>query len=201
MTKETRKFIVYGLMVITWIGFWTYMDQSAKDEISESLVQTSKIEKSPTQVALEKCQKVRTEGERLDKVSANLVAEAKKLQRIWIIQEMSNLKDEGKITPSEWKTFSDYMSKPLGESATHILEVIDLLDKVVKNGYIKPYLPQNVVKVGNQAAQSESSSNYYVNFPECFSKIDYDMYKLVADIPKSRGTWARKLESSFELIP
>ena len=201
MTKETRKFIIYGLCIITWIGFWTYMGQSSESENSEQTAQTSTTKKSPQEIALERCQEVRAEGERLDKINSDFVTEAKKLQRVWIIDEMTALRDSGKITAAEWKSFSDYMFKPLSESNMPLLEVIDLMDKVVKFGYIKLYLPSNVVEVGSKAASGESSSDYYVDYPECFSDFDNDMHKLISELPQVKGTWERKLDSPMELLP
>lgn len=201
MTKEAKKFAIYALCIVAWIGFWSYMNQSSTSEKTDPTTQTSPIEKSPNEIALERCQEIRVEGKRLDKVRAELLAEARSLQRQWIIDEMSTLRDAGKITAAEWSNFSKYMVKPLGESDVTLLEVFDLMDKVVELGYIKLYRPMNVVQVGSRIYASQSSSDYYLNYPECFSDADNEMYKMISGIPEIPNGWGRKLESPMDLIP
>ena len=201
MTKDTRKFIIYGIVIITWIGFWTYINQTTGNEKTDQTTQTSTKEKSPSQLALEKCQNVRAEGKKLDDARSEIVAEARTLQRVWIVNEMSTLRDEGKITTNEWKYFSSYLSNPLSESGLALLEVIDLMDKVVSSGYIKSYLPKNVVEVGSKIRLMKSSSDYYLDYPECFSDVENDLYKMISELPEIKDGWGRKLESPMDLIP
>lgn len=197
-----KKYLIgAAIFLFVWVPIVTFFNSRVDDSNTGSTGTNSVNAPTGQEIKNQNCQKVRAEGERLDRASAELVAEAKRLQRVWIIQEMSKLKDQGKITPKEWDDFSTFMTKSMGASKIPILEVMHLMDKVVKNGYIKLYLPQNVVKVGTQAALSKSSSDYYVNYPECFSEVDNEMHKLVSELPESKGAWARKLDSAFELIP
>lgn len=199
---EAKKYLIgLAIFLFVWVPFISFID--SKNDNSNANLSTIETTKSltPEELKNEKCKKVRVEGEKLDKVTADLVADAKRLQRVWIVNEMSKLKDEGKITQTEWGNFYTYTSKPISESRIPILEVARLMDKVVKNGYIKPFLPQNVVEMGTRAALSMSSSDYYVNYPECFSEIDNEMYKRMSELPRTKGAWGKKLESSFQLIP
>jgi hypothetical protein len=201
MNKEPKKFFIYALGIVAWIGFWSYMNHSSTSDNTQPTTQTSSTEKSPNEIALERCKEVRIEGNRLDKARAEMLAEARSLQREWIISEMSSLRKAGKISQAEWGNFSNYMENSLSDSGVNLLEVFDLMDKVVELGYIKLYLPKNVVEVGSRIYASQSSSDYYLSYPECFSDADNQIYKMISEIPEIQNGWGRKLESPMDLIP
>jgi hypothetical protein len=156
---------------------------------------------SPAEELLNKCKIVKSEGERLDKINSDLVAEARKLQRIWIIGEMSELKSEGKISKVDWEVFASYTDPGDGLPKLPFGEIESLMKRVVNAGYIRPYLPENVVALGTQAARNESRSDYLINYPECLSDVEYDIVKLVASLPPTKGAWGNKVENPVDLIP
>jgi hypothetical protein len=75
------------------------------------------------------------------------------------------------------------------------------MQRVVDNGYIKPYLPKNVVELGTKAALSPSSADYQIDFPQCFSEIEFSGIKMLADISPSKGVWSDKIGNPMDLIP
>jgi hypothetical protein len=156
---------------------------------------------NPNQLKWQRCQSVRAEGARLDKVGADLANEAKALQLVWITDEMSKLRDTKKISPAEWKIFSDYVAVGDGLPKFPNNEISSLMQKVVDLGYIEPYLPKNVVDLGTRAALSPKSANYLVGFPECFNELEYSVLESFASLTPVKGAWGNRIEFPFQLIP
>ena len=150
---------------------------------------------------LEKCDKVEIKAAEISEASSKLAKEAKRLQLVWIIDEMQKLKDSGKITQSEWVTFSEYIDARIPPPKFPGSDLDLLMQKVVQNGYIEPYLPENVVALGTKAALSPSSADYQVKFPECFSDIEFSGIKMLADLTPIKGIWADRIENPMDLIP
>ena len=199
--KEYRIYLFLGCLFLASFIFTTIMNNAVKEEPSNASPSRVEASKTQEQIKIEKCQQVRTEGERLDKVATNYVNQARNLQRTWIIGEMTTLKNTGKISDSEWKVFSDYVDNSTGVPKLPLGEIITLMNKVVRLGYIQPYLPKNVVELGTKAALGQSSSDYYAQYPECFTDLENSVYQTFADTPKTKGAWGRRLESPIELIP
>lgn len=150
---------------------------------------------------LEKCDKVDIKATELSEASSKLAKEAKRLQLVWIIDEMQKLKDSRKITQAEWDTFSEYIDARIPPPKFPGSDLDLLMQKVVENGYIKPYLPENVVALGTKAALSPSSADYQVNFPECFSDIEFSGIKMLSELAPIKGIWADRIENPMDLIP
>lgn len=150
---------------------------------------------------LEKCDKVEIKAKEISEASSNLAKEAKRLQRNWIIEEMQKLRDSGKITQTDWSIFSQYINARIPPPKFLGSDLDLLMQKVVNSGYIEPYLPENVVALGTKAALSPSSADYQVNFPECFSDIEFSGIKMLADLTPIKGIWADKIQNPMDLIP
>lgn len=165
----------------------------------ENLAMDEEIKENITR--LEKCDKVDIKATELSEASSKLAKEAKRMQLVWIIEEMQNLRDSQKITQVEWNTFSEYIDARIPPPKFPGSELDLLMQKVVDRGYIQPYLPENVVALGTKAALSPSSADYQVNFPECFSDIEFSGLKMLADLTPVKGIWADRIENPMDLIP
>jgi hypothetical protein len=200
--REVKKYAIgLGIFFFVWVPFISILNSKLGDSTHTSKTVVATTSPSAQELKFQKCQDVRAEGIRLEKNAADLVAKARALQKVWIVGEMTKLRDSGKISREEWTIFSNYLNSSDGVPQAPLGKIIDLMNKVVRLGYIKPYLPANVVDVGSKAALSKSSSDYYVKFPECFSDLENKMYKSLAELPQTKGAWARKLDSPIELIP
>lgn len=150
---------------------------------------------------LEKCDEVEIRAAEISEASSKLAKEAKRLQLVWIIDEMQKLRDSGKITQGEWDTFSEYIDARISPPKFPGSDLDLLMQKVVDRGYIEPYLPDNVIALGTKAALSPSSADYQVNFPECFSDIEFSGIKMLSELAPIKGIWADRIENPMDLIP
>jgi hypothetical protein len=149
------------------------------------------------QERVSKCSEMQKVADEMDDFSAGLVRQAKELQRNWITQEMVNLNNSGKISDNELEIFNDQLrtDRPLPPVLPGG-EFYELMEKVVKKGYIKPYLPKEVVEIGERAALSPKSVIYKIGFPECFSELEYGMLNSLAALKPTKGAWSDKLSPS-----
>jgi hypothetical protein len=148
-----------------------------------------------------KCADVRNKADEIDNSRAELVSQAKELQRNWIKEEMLELNNSGRISDDELEIFNnqirtDVPPKPAFPGS----DIYELMNKLVVKGYIKPYLPKEVVAIGESVALSPSSASYKIGFPECFSDLENEMFKSLSELKPSKGVWASK-KSPMELIP
>ena len=145
------------------------------------------------QERVSKCNEVQKVANEMDELSADLVRQAKQLQLNWIYQEIVNLHSSGKITNDDLVTFNNQITVDIPPPP--ILpggKFYELMEKVVNKGYIKPYFPKEVVEIGERAALSPNSASYKIGFPECFSEIEYEMFKSFAELEPTKGAWANK---------
>jgi hypothetical protein len=149
------------------------------------------------QERVSKCSEVENVADDMDEFSASLVRQAKELQRKWITQEMINLHSSGKISDNELEVFNNQLrtDRPFPPVLPGG-EFYELMEKVVKKGYIKPYLPKEVVEIGERAALSPKSVIYKIGFPECFSELEYGMLNSLAALKPTKGAWSDKLSPS-----
>jgi hypothetical protein len=148
-----------------------------------------------------KCDEISRNAKKIDEYSTNLVKEAKRLQLVWITEEMRLLRESNKITSQEWDTFYENTKPGINPPRFTGGELDLLMKRVVALGYIEPYLPEDVVKLGTAAAESPSSMDYELNYPECFSEFEYNLKKEIASLEKTKGVWADKVENALELVP
>jgi hypothetical protein len=200
MNVHKKYFGIAGALII-WVGFWSYMNYITPEESPRNTSSEAEPVFNPNELKWQKCQSVRAEGARLDKVGADLANEAKELQLVWITDEMSKLRDTKKISPAEWKIFSDYVAVDDGLPKFPNNEISSVMQKVVDLGYIEPYLPKNVVDLGTRAALSPKSADYLVGFPECFNELEYSVLESVASLNPVKGAWGNRIEFPFQLIP
>jgi len=153
------------------------------------------------QERITKCDAMRAKSKEISDYSSNLVKEARRIQLVWITNEMSALKESGKISSSEWEVFSQYVKPGITLPKMPGGELELLMKKVVAKGYIKPYLPKEVVELGTKAALSPNSASYEVGFPECFSDIEFAGIEMLADLAPVKGVWGDKVENPSDLIP
>lgn len=153
------------------------------------------------QARVAKCDEVRAESKKITEYSSNLVKEARRAQLKWITDEMTTLKELGKISITEWEVFAQYIKPGITPPKMPGGELELLMRKVVEKGYIRPYLPKEVVELGTKAALSPNSASYEVGFPECFSDIEFAGIKMLADLPPVKGVWGNKVENPVDLIP
>ena len=165
----------------------------------ETVAIREQIEKDENRI--KKCNEVRAKAQELDDVSAALVVEARQKQLAWITDEMSKLKASGKISTAEWDVFSNFVDVGDGTPKLAIGDINNLMNRIVKAGYIELYLPKEVVDIGTKAAQSPSSSDYLVNFPECFDELEFSVIQSLANLPPTNGAWGDKLKFPIELLP
>jgi hypothetical protein len=153
------------------------------------------------QARVAKCDVMRAESKEISDYSSNLVKEARRLQLVWITNEMLLLKESDKISAAEWEVFSQYIKPgiPLREMPGGELEL--LMKKMVAKGYISSYLPNEVVDLGTKASLSPNSASYEIGFPECFSDIAFAGLRLLADLEPIKGVWGDKVENPSDLIP
>ena len=144
---------------------------------------------------------MRKKATEISEYSSKLVIEARTLQRIWITEEMNKLKESEKISLEEYDLFSLHVQSEITPPIWPGGELDLLMKKVVTKGYIKPYLPRNVVDLGTKAALSPNSAKYQVDYPECFSEIEFDGIKLLAELTPNKGVWGNKVENPADLIP
>ena len=148
-----------------------------------------------------KCDEISRNAKKIDEYSTNLVKEAKRLQLVWIVEEMRLLRESNKITSQEWQAFLDNTKPGINPPRFAGGELDLLMKKVVALGYIEPYLPEDVVKLGMAAAESPSSAVYELNYPECLSEFEYNLRKEFAKLEKTKGVWADKVENPLDLVP
>jgi len=148
-----------------------------------------------------KCDAMRAKSKEISDYSSNLVKEARRIQLVWITNEMGALKESGKISSTEWEVFSLYIKPGITPPKMPGGELELLMKKVVAKGYIKPYLPKEVVELGTKAALSPNSASYEVGFPECFSDIEFAGIEMMADLVPVKGVWGDKVENPSDLIP
>jgi hypothetical protein len=153
------------------------------------------------QARVAKCDEVRAKSKEITDYSSNLVKEARRAQLTWITDEMNTLKESGKISIAEWEVFSQYIKPGITPPKMPGGELELLMKKVVAKGYIRPYLPKEVVELGTKAALSPNSASYEVGFPECFSDIEFAGIKMLADLEPVKGVWGNKVENPSDLIP
>jgi hypothetical protein len=153
------------------------------------------------QARVAKCDEVRAKSKEITDYSSNLVKEARRAQLTWITDEMNTLKESGKISIAEWEVFSQYIKPGITPPKMPGGELDLLMKKVVAKGYIRPYLPKEVVELGTKAALSPNSASYEVGFPECFSDIEFAGIKMLADLEPVKGVWGNRVENPSDLIP
>lgn len=153
------------------------------------------------QARVAKCDEMRAKSKEISEYSSNLVKEARRIQLVWITNEMSVLKESGKISSTEWEIFSQFIKPGITPPKMPGGELDLLMKKVVARGYIRPYLPKEVVELGTKAALSPNSASYEVGFPECFSDIEFAGIEMMADLAPVKGVWGDKVENPADLIP
>jgi hypothetical protein len=153
------------------------------------------------QARVAKCDEMRAKSKEISEYSSNLVKEARRIQLVWITNEMSVLKESGKISSTEWEIFSQFIKPGITPPKMPGGELDLLMKKVVARGYIRPYLPKEVVELGTKAALSPNSASYEVGFPECFSDIEFAGIEMMADLAPVKGIWGDKVENPADLIP
>jgi len=154
------------------------------------------------QERVSKCNEVKRVADEMDEYSADLVRQAKELQRNWITQKMINLHSSGKISDNELEIFNNQIRTDVPpKPALPGGEFYELMEKVVDKGYLKPYLQKEAVEIGERAALSPKSVTYKIGYPECFSEFEYEMYVSLAEVIKpTKGAWADK-KTPTELVP
>jgi hypothetical protein len=150
---------------------------------------------------IEKCDAMRTKAKEMKDYTSNLVKEARALQLVWIKEEMGKLKDSGKISSDDWNLFSEYVKPGLTPPKIPGGELDLLMKRVVAKGYIRPYLPKDVVALGTEASLSPSVAEYQIGFPECFGEIELSGLKMLADLGPVKGIWGDRVENPADLIP
>ena len=153
------------------------------------------------QARVAKCDAMRAKSKEISDYSSNLVKEARRLQLAWITNEMNLLRESGKISNAEWEVFSQYIKPGITPPKMPGGELELLMKKVVAKGYIRPFLPTEVVELGTKAALSPNSASYEVGFPECFSDIEFAGIEMMADLAPVKGVWGDKVENTADLIP
>ena len=153
------------------------------------------------QERITKCDAMRAKSKEMSDYSSNLVKEARRIQLDWITSEMSLLKESGKVSAAEWEVFSQYIKPGITPPKMPGGELELLMKKVVAKGYIRPFLPKEVVDLGTEASLSPNSASYEIGFPECFSDIEFAGIKLLADLVPVKGVWGNKVENPADLIP
>ena len=153
------------------------------------------------QARVAKCDAMRAKAKEMSDYSSNLVKEARQRQLTWITNEMKRLKDSGKISAADWSVFSVYAKPGITPPKIPGGDIDLLMKRVVNQGLISPYLPKDVVDLGTKAALSPNSATYEVNFPECFSEVEFIGIKMLADLKPQKGTWADRIVNPTNLIP
>jgi len=183
---------------ILLIPFFTLVASCSPDPNTVAI--NEQIKKDQERVS--KCGEVQRVANEMDEFSAGLVRQAKELQRKWITQEIVNLHSSGKISDNELEAFNNQIRTDIPPPpAFPGGEFYELMEKVVNKGYIKPYLPKEVVEIGERAALSPKSVAYKIGYPECFSEFEYEMFVSLAEVIKpTKGAWADK-KTPTELVP
>ena len=153
------------------------------------------------QARVAKCDEMRAKSKEISDYSSNLVKEARRIQLAWITNEMNLLRESEKISNAEWEVFSQYIKPGITPPKMPGGELELLMKKVVAKGYIRPFLPREVVELGTKAALSPNSASYEVGFPECFSDIEFAGIEMMADLAPVKGVWGDKVENPADLIP
>lgn len=153
------------------------------------------------QERIARCDAMRAKSKEISDYSSGLVKEARQIQLAWITDVMTRLKDSGKISSNDWEVFSQYNVPGITPPKMPGGELDLLMRRVVAEGHIRPYLPKEVVDLGTKAALSPNSASYEVDFPECFSDIEFAGIKMLAELKPVKGAWANKVENPVDLIP
>ncbi len=148
-----------------------------------------------------KCNSVRDQAKSMEEASGQFARQARANQLNWITAEVKKLYEDGKITVDDWTLFSSSTSKSTTLFKLPGGELDLLMKKIVESGWIKPYLPKDVVELGEKAAMSPSGASYQVNYPECFSDLEFSRIQLLAKLKPSKGVWAERIENPVDLIP
>lgn len=192
MKWTTSRFLVTSLLSTCFLV-------TACGVNSEDVAIDNQITAAQERIA--KCDAMRAKSKEISDYSSNLVKEARRIQLVWITNEMSDLKESGKISAAEWEVFSQYIKPGITPPKMPGGELELLMKKVVAKGYMRPYLPKEVVELGTKAALSPNSASYEVGFPECFSDIEFAGIEMMADLKPLKGVWGDKVANPADLIP
>jgi hypothetical protein len=195
------KILLVGAGIVAWVVLINYMNSTLPTTPSKSETTSEQEIANGAVSQAKKCAVIQREGDLLDQRNANLVIKARELQMLWIKSEMLKLHSDKKITDQEYSVFTDYVAVGDGTPKLPFGDIENLMKKVVRSGYIKPYLPKDVISLGQEAATNPTSADYLVDFPECFNDLEFSVIESLAGLSQNKGAWANKIEDPVSLIP
>ena len=192
--SDRKKFILSFIFIVGWVGLWTWAGNSLPENIENTKSQNSET--------LNTCSKLTNDQEALRASISRLADEAKVLQRTLLKQRLKQIADEGSLTNNENKILSEYLafdlrslidekSNSLGEALRRNLElrpqVVKIINKLIQTGELKPYLFEDVQKLGQEIRATYQQSDELVKaHPDCF-KLELDAQKIIDDAAQKFG--------------
>ncbi len=186
--------ILSFIFIVSWVGLWRWAGSSLPENIENTNSQNSET--------LNTCSKLTKDQEALRASISQLADEAHVLQRTLLKERLKQIADEGSLTNKENKILSEYLAfdwkssidenpNSSGKALLRNLElqpqVVKIVNKLIQNGELKPYLFEDVQKLGKEIrATSKQIDDLYKTHPDCF-KLELDAQKIIDDAYQKFG--------------
>ena len=184
--SDRKKFIIGGIFIISWIGFWRWADSALPEETKIEVTQS----KTPQMV----CSDLIDDKRALETTASNMAKEANELQRTLLRQRFNEIISKDTLSSNEDKILAEYLSYDLkkivaerteafGDALLRNIElkpqVVKTVNKLIKNGELEPYWFEEVQQMGQDLrAKFQEARDLTKANPECF-KSTLEIDKLI----------------------
>lgn len=189
--SNRKKFIIGGIFIISWIGFWRWADTTLPEE---SIVETAQ-----SKTRLEVCTEFMDEKDSLEEFAKDKANQAKDLQRTLLKERLSQIIGKDVLTNNQDKDLAEYLSydmrkileeksDSLGDVMMRQLElkprVIKIFNELITKGELKPYYFKEVQVMGQTVvAKFQAAKELMQANPDCF-KSSLEVEKLIDEATK-----------------
>ena len=184
--SDRKKFIIGGILIISWIGFWRWADSTLPEE--------SQVEVSQSVESEVTCIDLIGSHRTLEESATSMAREANELQRTLLRQRFNEIISKDTLSSNEDKILAEYLSYDLkkivaertdafGDALLRNIElkpqVVKTVNKLIKNGELEPYWFEEVQQMGQDLrAKFQEARDLTKANPECF-KSTLEIDKLI----------------------
>jgi len=189
--KDRDKLLVGAIFIIIWIGFWRWADSTLPED--------SKVEIAQSATPRDTCFNIIGEKEKLEDSASRIARAANELQRTLLRARLAEIVNDEVLPIKDDRALSEYLSFDLkknileksdsfAEEFTRNLdlrpEVIRIVSKLIKNGYLEPYWFSEVQQMGQELrAKFQEARDLTKAHPDCF-KSTLEIDKLIDEAAK-----------------
>ena len=189
--KDRDKLLVGAIFIIIWIGFWRWADSTLPED--------SKVEIEQSATPRDTCFNIISLKEKLEDSASRMAREANELQRTLLRERLAEIVNDEVLPIKDDRALSEYLSFDLkknileksdsfAEEFTRNLdlrpEVIRIVSKLIKNGYLEPYWFSEVQQMGQDLrAKYQEAKDLTKANPDCF-KSTLEIDKLIDEATK-----------------